>query len=167
MSLLSERIVEKLKDGKRIPNNMDCQTGVYVNEIKYHFIKSIPACYECDKLHMDPCPTHPILWIKYQKPLECDVAESGNLNDCCCGRDERKHSRRTAPEQFVRIRRSGIRGAALGVWAENDIPNGAIMGPHTGEIVPLENLSEDELKKTMQNGLGISNLVDVIYRNCL
>lgn len=115
----------------------------------FKILPCIPDCYECEKMYIDPCPTHPILWIKSVKPLLCDAVETEKPEDCCCGKDERNHSRRTAPEPFVHVGRSCIKGAGLGVWAEKDIPLGAIFGPYTGEIVPLENISDQELKKVI------------------
>ncbi|VDL56700.1 unnamed protein product [Hymenolepis diminuta] len=109
-------------------------------------------CYECKKMYVDSCPTHSTLWIKSVKPLLCDAVETGKSDDCCCGKDKRNHSRRTAPESFVHVGRSSIRGAGLGVWAEKDIPMGAVLGPYTGEIVPLENIPDHELKKRSRLG---------------
>nr|CDS28688.2 histone lysine N methyltransferase PRDM9 [Hymenolepis microstoma] len=130
-------------------------------------------CYECKNMYVDPCPTHPILWIKSVKPLLCDAVETGKPDDCCCGKDERNHSRRTAPECFVHVGQSSIRGAGLGVWAEKEIPIGAIFGPYTGEIVPLEDILDQELKKRSRlgyawlvrgNHLGTkSHLVDAFH----
>ncbi|VDN97736.1 unnamed protein product [Rodentolepis nana] len=130
-------------------------------------------CYECKNMYIDPCPTHPILWIKSVKPLLCDAVKTGKPDDCCCGKDERNHSRRTAPECFLRVGQSSIRGAGLGVWAEKEIPMGAVLGPYTGEIVPLENIPDQELKKRSRlgyawlvrgNHLGTkSHLVDAFH----
>uniref|UniRef100_A0A5K3FM53 SET domain-containing protein n=1 Tax=Mesocestoides corti TaxID=53468 RepID=A0A5K3FM53_MESCO len=106
-------------------------------------------CYECDKLYEDPCPTHPIMWIRSVRPLNCDAVKSGNARDCCCGSDERNHAKRTAPEAFVTVGRSSIKGAGLGVWAEKTIPIGSVFGPYGGEVVPLDGLSEEEFKRVV------------------
>ncbi|VDD83459.1 unnamed protein product [Mesocestoides corti] len=109
-------------------------------------------CYECDKLYEDPCPTHPIMWIRSVRPLNCDAVKSGNARDCCCGSDERNHAKRTAPEAFVTVGRSSIKGAGLGVWAEKTIPIGSVFGPYGGEVVPLDGLSEEEFKRRSRCG---------------
>ncbi|KAH9278203.1 PR domain zinc finger protein 14 [Echinococcus granulosus] len=109
-------------------------------------------CYICEKFYLDPCPTHPILWIRSAELLGCDAVKSGKIDDCSCGKDERNHAKRSAPELFIHVGRSSIKGAGLGAWAERKIPIGSVLGPYDGEIIPLEGLSDEEFEMRSRSG---------------
>ncbi len=86
------------------------------------------------------------MWIRSLRRSDCDANDSGDPMACYCGSDERCHAKRTAPECFVHVGRSCIKGAGLGVWATAEIPVGAIFGPYGGELIPLDGLTEADLK---------------------
>ncbi|VDK32498.1 unnamed protein product [Taenia asiatica] len=109
-------------------------------------------CYEYNKFYLEPCSTHPIMWIRSAALLGCDAVKSGKINDCSCGKDEINHAKRSAPEPSMHVGRSSIRGAGLGAWAEMEIPIGSVLWPYVGEIAPLEGLSDKELKMNIKPG---------------
>ncbi|BHF57081.1 Probable histone-lysine N-methyltransferase prdm7 [Sparganum proliferum] len=109
-------------------------------------------CYECGCVVIDDCKKHPIVWIKNVAVEDCDATWSGNIDLCTCSDDGITHAKKTAPEEHICVSRSRIRSAGLGVWAEKEIPLGAIFGPYGGEVVDLDALSPENLEKRSRKG---------------
>ncbi|KAA3673029.1 uncharacterized protein DEA37_0010600 [Paragonimus westermani] len=114
-------------------------------------LKRLTDCYVCNVSVIDGCLKHPIEWVANNPITVCDAAKDHEVyfqkGKCVCGTPYYLHASRTAPQDWVRVWKSGIYGAGFGVWANKDIKCGTTFGPYGGVVVNLDEVEDDEFTR--------------------